>query len=52
MTTKVKFTRDYTVQDAEGKKYDEGKQYNLSDASAFHFIRRGVAEIVESKEAK
>lgn len=43
-TMKVKFLRDYTVQDCDGCEYTEGQVVDLPDASAQHFINRGIAE--------
>lgn len=40
---KVKFTRDYAVQDGSGKVYKEGDLVNFVDASARHFVNRGAA---------
>jgi len=45
----VKFNRSYTVQDDEGKTYESDKTYKMNEASANHFIKRGVAEVVTSK---
>lgn len=41
---KIKFTRAYKVQDAEGKEYTPGDVVSVSEDSANHFINRGVAE--------
>ena len=43
---KVKFVVDYEVKDAERTEYKAGKVYPMSEASALHFVSRGVAEIV------
>lgn len=52
----VKFNQNYKVKDAEGKKYSEGKTYSMSESSANHFAKRGVAEKIltdaEKKTAK
>ncbi len=40
----IKFTKDYTVQDAEARKYEAGEVVTgLNDASCKHFVSRGVA---------
>lgn len=49
---KVKFTRDYKVKDDEGNKFKEGKEYELTESSAAHFIVRGAAVRVGSAGAK
>ena len=49
---KIKFIEDYTVKDEEAKKFKEGKSYTLNEASAGHFISRGVAILVTSKAKK
>lgn len=53
---KVKFNKNHTVKDVEGKKYIKDKEYTLSVPSALHFVRRGIADYVvtaaEKKAAK
>ncbi len=40
----IKFTKDYTVKDAEARKYEAGEVVTgLNDASCKHFVSRGVA---------
>ena len=47
---RVKFTKTYTVKNpADPAHYKEGKVYLMSEASAAHFIRRGLAEPVGVK---
>lgn len=43
MGKKITFTQDHTVKDEEGKEYINGKTYPVSDGTASHFIRRGMA---------
>ena len=43
----IKFTQAYEVKDGSGTTYAEGQTLECSDASANHFILRGVA--VEEK---
>lgn len=43
---KIKFTDSYTVKDSEGKTYEKGKVYDLSEDSANHFLSRNVADVV------
>jgi len=45
---KVKFTRNYTVKDEEAAFFEEGKTYEMNDASANHFISRRAAVKVAS----
>ena len=40
---KIKFTRNYTVQDGTGKTYQEGEIVDFVDASARHFLNRDAA---------
>lgn len=40
---KVRFFNDYTVNAQDGEKYVAGQIYDMSVASANHFINRGVA---------
>ena len=47
--TKVRFTKPYAVQAADGESYAEGQEVELSDESALHFVTRGVAEVVKPK---
>ena len=47
---KIKFLRDYTVQDEDGKTYQKGKTFVMPETSAMHFVKRGVAEIVANKK--
>lgn len=49
---KVKFLQDYTVKDEEAKHYKKGSTSSLSQASAAHFISRGVAVLVATKAKK
>lgn len=55
---KIKFTADYTVQDEhendakKSRQYVKGKTYGMSQASALHFMRKGVAEAVAAPAAK
>jgi len=48
----VKFNQDYTVKDAEGKKYVKDKTYSMSEASANHFAKRGIAEKIKNDAEK
>lgn len=43
---KVKFTRDYVVKDEEALRYERGSVYEMSLASARHFVNRGAARVV------
>jgi hypothetical protein len=42
---KVKFTRTYTVNDADRRTYEEGKTYEMSVESAQHFVNRRAAVV-------
>ena len=48
-SVKVRFVRTYQVRDEEGRTFEEGKTYSMSDASAQHFVRRRVAVIEDGK---
>jgi hypothetical protein len=50
-TVKVKFLRTYTVNDEEAFRYEEGKVYEMSEASARHFVNREAAKVVASGTA-
>jgi hypothetical protein len=49
---KIKFTRNYRVQDDEGKEYEAGQSVTLPESSANHFLRREVAVVDESPTKK
>ena len=49
-SVKVRFVRDYRVQDEEAQVYEEGKSYPMSEASAQHFVRRGAAVIDDGRK--
>jgi len=53
-TDKVKFLESRTVVDPEGdnQKFVEGKTYDLNPASAFRWVRRGVAEYVSTSNSR
>ena len=44
----IKFLKTYTVQSVPPETHEAGAVLNVSNASANHFLNRGVAEIVES----
>lgn len=46
---KVKFSETRTVKDASHKTFEAGKTYEMSEASAEHWIKRGVAVEVGSE---
>jgi hypothetical protein len=48
----VEFNQDYRVKDEEGKKYYKGKKYSMSEASANHFFKRGLAEKIDTADEK
>lgn len=50
--TIIKFTENYEVQDehagtSDATKYKKGQRKSFPDASAHHFISRGVAHLVK-----
>jgi len=51
MGKKITFTEDHTVPDKEAKEYKEGKTYPVTDDTARHFIRRGMAFDQDSADA-
>lgn len=51
-SVKVRFTRTYQVRDEEGRTFEEGKTYPMSESSAQHFVRRRVAVIDDGKPKK
>lgn len=46
---KIKFEKDYTVQDSSGTVYKKDTVYDLEDASARHFLNRKLATKVEKQ---
>lgn len=47
---KIRFTHAYKVKDEEAREFSPGDVVDVSEASANHFINRGVAELhVEEK---
>ena len=49
----IKFTEDYQVKDAEGKKYKDGQVVKgMNQASCDHFVSRGVARYYDAKAEK
>ncbi len=48
----VVFVKDYTVKDESSVSYVAGKQYEMSEDSANHFVRRGLADVVASVSTK
>lgn len=50
---KIKFLRDYTVKDPENPdEYEKGEKVTMNEASANHFVRRGIAEFVTAPVKK
>ena len=47
---KIKFKKTVTVQAAGGDTFEAGATYDLPDASAQHWLNRGVAESVEKDQ--
>lgn len=45
---KIRFLRDYKVKSVDGEKYRENQSVTVPEASARHFIGRGVAEAVQA----
>lgn len=49
--TKIRFFDNYKVKDEEGKEYLKGKEYDMSESGALHFLRRDLAEeVVKTKK--
>lgn len=46
---RIKFIKTRTVRGADGETFEAGKEYDLLESSANHWIRRGVAVEVEVK---
>lgn len=51
MKKKVTFIKTYTVQAVDGPTYEEGKSYDMDEASAQHHISRGRAVDEEAAKA-
>lgn len=51
-TVRVRFTRPYTVKDADRTHYPAESEHEFSPASAQHFISRGAAEVVQAGGSK
>ena len=51
MDVKIKFNQAYTVKNPHDKpeSYKEGQTVMLNEASAMHFVKRGVADTVDNK---
>ncbi len=50
---RIRFIQTRTVKAVDGQTYESGKVYDLPDASALRWLRRGVAvEVVEAVEAE
>lgn len=49
---KIIFTEDYETKEANPKKYERGQVENMEDASANHFINRGIAEKYSAKKER
>lgn len=49
---RIKFTADYSVRAKDGPHYKSGEVVEVNDASANHFINRGVAEIAKDEPVK
>lgn len=49
---KVRFLVDRTVQDEEAQFFAAGETYDLTEDSAEHWLKRGVAELVSNSTAK
>ena len=47
---KIRFNITRTVKAVDGETYEEGKVYDLSEASARRWLRRGVAVEVDESE--
>lgn len=41
----IQFTEDYTVEADNGPEYKRGQVVELSNASADHFVNKGIAEV-------
>ena len=48
----IKFSKDYKVNAANGAKYKAGQVVQLPEASARHFVGRGLAEYTVKPAAK
>lgn len=49
---KIKFEKDYTVQDGSGTVYKKDKTYDLEERSARHFLNRKLAVEAEKGESE
>lgn len=43
---KIRFIKTYTVKAVDGETYEEGKTYEMGDASCRHFVNKQVAVAV------
>ena len=48
----IKFTKNYTVQSVPPETFEKDTVVKVSNASANHFLNRGVVEIVEDEPKK
>lgn len=51
-TVKVKFLKDHVCQNLKKSTFEEGKEYTVREDAAAHFAKRGLIELVASKDAK
>lgn len=50
-TVQVMFTRDHTTRETEARSFEAGEVYELRRDSADHFVKRGLAKLVEEEGA-
>lgn len=48
---RVRFIHSVTVQDAEGRQFEAGQDYDLPEESAAHWLKRGKAIVAPEPEA-
>lgn len=48
----IRFLTNYTVKAAEASEYEKNEVYEVSEASALHFVNRKAAVIVEKPKPK
>lgn len=49
---KIRFFQDTAKLDGTGEDFKSGEVYDLNDASAYRWVRRGLAEYVTESEPK
>lgn len=47
---KIKFLKTVVVEDRSGQTFEEGQVYDLPELSAQHWLKRGIAVLIDREE--